>query len=49
MKKVTEQVLSFSFFSYFGEYLFEQKVVVVKPPEWTFVGVIARNAKFKGL
>ena len=34
------------FCSYFTwEYLLEQKVVVVKPPEWKFMAIIARNAK----
>ena len=25
-----------------------QKAVVVKPPEWIFMAIIARNDKFKG-
>ena len=32
-----------------GEYILKQKVVVVKPSEWQFMAIIARNAKFKGL
>ena len=35
------------FFSYFTcDYLLKHRVVVVKPPEWKFVAIIARNAKF---
>ena len=49
MKKVKKQALSISFFSYFiGEYLLKQKAVVVKPPEWKFMAIIAKTAKFKG-
>ena len=29
-----------------GEYLLKQKVVVVKPPEWKFMAIIARNVTF---
>ena len=29
-----------------GEYLLKQKVVVAKPPEWKFMVIIARTAKF---
>ena len=29
-----------------GEYLLKQKLVVVKPPEWKFMAIIARNATF---
>ena len=49
MKKVTKQALSLGFFHILlGEYLLKQKIVVVKPPEWKFLAVIARNVKFKG-
>ena len=35
------------FFSYFTwDYLLKQEAVVVKPPEWKFMAIIARNAKF---
>ena len=48
MKKVTKQALSLGFFFHIllGEYLLKQKVVVVKPPEWKCMAIIARNAKF---
>ena len=49
VKKVKKQALSLGFFHIFlREYLLKQKVVVVKPPEWKFMAIIARNAKFKG-
>ena len=36
------------FFSYFTwDYLLKQEAVVVKPPEWKFIAIIARNTKFK--
>ena len=35
-------------FSYFTwDYLLKQEAVVVKPPEWKFKAIIARNANFK--
>ena len=35
------------FFSYFTwDYLLKQEAVVVKPPEWKFMAIIARNVKF---
>ena len=34
------------FFSYFTrDYILKQGVVVVKPPEWKFMAIIARNTK----
>ena len=34
------------FFSYFTwDYLLKQEAVVVKPPEWKFIAIIARNTK----
>ena len=49
MKKVKKQALSLGFFHILlGENLLKQKVVVVKPSEWKFMAIIARNAKFKG-
>ena len=36
------------FFSYFTwDYLLKQEAVVVKPPEWKFMAIIAKNANFK--
>ena len=29
-----------------GNYLLKQKTVIVKPPEWKYMAIIARNAKF---
>ena len=29
-----------------GDYLLKQEAVVVKPPEWKFMAIIARNTKF---
>ena len=47
LKKVKKPSLSLGFFHILlGEYLLKQKVVVVKPPEWKFMAIIARNAKF---
>ena len=35
------------FFSYFTwDYFSKQKAVVVKPREWKFIAIIARNTKF---
>ena len=47
VKKVKKQAKSLGFFCILlEEYLLNQKVVVVKPPEWKFMAIIARNAKF---
>ena len=47
VKKVKKQAISLGFFHILlGEYLLKQKVVVVKPPEWKFMAIIARNTKF---
>ena len=36
-----------SFFLYFTwDYLLKQEAVFVKPPEWKFMAIMARNAKF---
>ena len=36
-----------SFFSHFTwDYLLKQKTVFEKPPEWEFMAIMARNAKF---
>ena len=49
VKKVKKQAISLGFFHILlGEYLLKQKVVVVKPPEWNFMAIIARNAKCQG-
>ena len=46
VKKVKKQAISLGFFHILlGEYLLKQKVVVVKPPEWKFMAIIARNTK----
>ena len=47
VKKVKKQAISLVFFYILlGEYLLKQKVVVVKSPEWKFMAIIARKAKF---
>ena len=49
VKKINKQALSLGFFSILlGEYLLKQKAVVIKPHEWKFMAIIARNATFKG-
>ena len=36
-----------SFFSYFTwDYLLKQEAVFIKSPEWKFMAIMARNAKF---
>ena len=43
MKKVKKQALSLGFFHILlGKCLLKQKVVVIKPPEWKFMAIIAR-------
>ena len=35
------------FFPYFNwDYLLKQEAVVVKPPKWKFISIIARNTEF---
>ena len=47
MKKAKKQAISLGFFRILlGEYLLKQKLVVLKPLEWKFMAIIARNAKF---
>ena len=43
--KETGNIIRF-FHILLGDYLLKQKAVVVKPPEWKFMVIIARNAKF---
>ena len=47
VKRVKKQAISLGFFFHIliGDYLLKQKAVVVKPPEWKFMAIIARNAK----
>ena len=46
-KKVKKQAISLGFSHILdGDYLLKQEEVVVKPPEWTFMAIIAKNAKF---
>ena len=44
VKKVKKQVISLGFF-HIWDYLLKQEAVVVKPPEWIFTAIIARNSK----
>ena len=47
VKKVKKQAISLGFFHILlGDYLLKQEAVVVKPPEWKFTGIIAKNTKF---
>ena len=49
VKKVKKQAISLGFLHILlGEYFLKQKVVVIKSPEWKFMAIIARNAKFQG-
>ena len=43
--KETGNIIRF-FHILLGDYLLKQKAVVVKPPEWKFMAIIARNTKF---
>ena len=46
VKKVKKQAISLGFFHILlGDYLLKQEAVVVKPPEWKFIAIIARNTK----
>ena len=46
VKKVKKQAISLGFFHILlGDYLLKQEAVVVKPPEWKFTAIIARNSK----
>ena len=47
VKKSKETGNTIRFFSYFTwDYLLKQEAVVVKPPEWKFIAIIAKNTKF---
>ena len=47
VKKVKKQAISLVFFHILlGDYLLKQEAVVVKPPEWKFIAIIARNTEF---
>ena len=47
VKKGKKQAISLGFFHILlVDYLLKQEAVVVKPPEWKFMAIIARNAKF---
>ena len=49
VKKVKKQALSISFFHIlYGEYLLNQKVLIVQILEWKFKASIARNETFEG-
>ena len=43
--KETGNIIRF-FYILLGNYLLKQEAVVVKPPEWKFMAIIAGNAKF---
>ena len=47
VKKVKKQVISLGFFHILlWDYLLKQEAEVVKPREWKFMAIIARNTKF---
>ena len=47
VKKVTTLTISLGFFHILlGNYLLKHEAVVVKLPEWKFMGIVAINAKF---
>ena len=47
VKKIKKQAISLGFFHILlWDYLLKQEAVVVKPTEWKFMAIIARNAKF---
>ena len=47
VKKVKKKTISSGFFHILlGDYLLKQEAVVVKPTEWKFMAIIARNGKF---
>ena len=44
VKNVKKQAISLCFFHILlGDYLLKQEAVVVKPSEWKFMAIIARN------
>ena len=48
VKKLKKQAISLGFFHILlGDYLSKQEAVVVKPSEWKFMLIIAKNAKFQ--
>ena len=47
VKKVKKQAISLGFFHILlVDYFLKQEAVVVKPPEWKFIAIIARNTEF---
>ena len=47
VKKIKKQAILLGFSHILlGHYLLKQEAVVVKPPEWEFVAIIAKNAEF---
>ena len=47
VKKVKKQAISLGFFHILlGDYLLKQEAVVIKSPEWKYMAIIDRNAKF---
>ena len=50
LKKVKKQTITLPYITLhfhilLGDYLLKQEAVVVKPPEWKFTAIIARNTK----
>ena len=46
VKKVKKQAILGFFHILLEDYLLKQETVVIKPPEWKFMAIIARIAKF---
>ena len=47
VNKVKKQVISLGFSQILlADYILKEEAVVVKPPEWKFIAIIARNIKF---
>ena len=48
MRKVKEQAILFGVFHILlRDYLLKHEAVVVKPPEWKFRAIVAKNTTFK--
>ena len=45
VNKITKQAISLGFFHILLGITLKPEAVVVKPPEWKFMAIIARNAK----
>ena len=47
VKKINKQAIPLDFFHILlGDSLLKQEAVIVKPPDWKFMAIMAENAKF---